>query len=156
MEYTEAVALGLKRYNTGRPCKYGHMADRRTIGRTCVICMYNKRKAWQHNNRERENYHNREYKRRHNHGYNDAAKIRMRAYYRKRAGLPEATRPIPENCECCGRKLEQGLRTHLDHCHTTGVFRGWLCNRCNLGIGHLGDCIEGLQKAIKYLKRANR
>ena len=43
---------------------------------------------------------------------------------------------------------------HLDHCHITGKFRGWLCGKCNMGIGALGDSIQGLQRAIEYLKRA--
>lgn len=30
-------------------------------------------------------------------------------------------------------------------------FRGWLCDRCNVGIGCLGDNLEGVQKAAKYL-----
>ena len=75
----------------------------------------------------------------------------MRAYYRKRAGLPEPTRPTPENCECCGSKLLGGKKTHLDHCHATGMFRGWLCNKCNLGIGALGDSVAGVENAIRYL-----
>jgi hypothetical protein len=42
---------------------------------------------------------------------------------------------------------------HLDHDHTTGAFRGWLCNRCNLGLGHLGDTIASVEKALDYLRR---
>jgi hypothetical protein len=88
------------------------------------------------------------------HGYNEAARIRMRNYYRKKAGLPEPLYPVTENCECCGKKLEGGKKTHLDHCHKTGRFRGWLCNRCNRGLGYFDDCIEGLERAIAYLKRS--
>ena len=66
---------------------------------------------------------------------------------RKRRGLPVPTRPMPELCEAnCGRKA-----SHLDHCHETGLFRGWLCNHCNLGIGKLGDNLEGLARATAYL-----
>ena len=28
-------------------------------------------------------------------------------------------------------------------------------NRCNVGIGHLGDQIEGIERALHYLKKAN-
>ena len=34
----EAKAQGLKRYFTGKPCKYGHVAERRVIGGACVDC----------------------------------------------------------------------------------------------------------------------
>lgn len=40
----------------------------------------------------------------------------------------------------------------VDHCHKTGIVRGLLCNKCNVGIGNLNDNIELLEKAIKYLK----
>lgn len=62
-------------------------------------------------------------------------------------GLPAPTRPCPELCEIgCGRKA-----SHLDHDHKTGEFRGWLCNRCNLALGALGDDISALTRALRYL-----
>lgn len=114
-----------------------------------------KQKAWRANpeNRRRELAVSRTNRASKGHNYNEQARIRMLAYYRKRKGIPEATRPAPLNCESCAKLLVQG-RFHLDHCHLTGKFRGWLCNQCNMGIGALGDCIEGLQQAIKYLQRA--
>lgn len=75
-----------------------------------------------------------------------------RRWQRKALGIPEATRPCPIHCELCDRVLEKG-KVHLDHCHATGKFRGWLCNRCNLALGHLGDSIAGLERAIAYLRR---
>jgi len=41
----------------------------------------------------------------------------------------------------------------LDHDHTTGKFRGWLCDRCNLAIGLLGDTLRRVNRAVNYLKR---
>lgn len=38
MERKEAKALGLTHYNTGRPCKHGHIADRRVKDRVCMAC----------------------------------------------------------------------------------------------------------------------
>ena len=35
------------------------------------------------------------------------------------------------------------------------TFRGYLCQACNHGLGQLGDCEEGLVKALAYLKKAN-
>lgn len=38
-------------------------------------------------------------------------------------------------------------------CHKTGVFRGWLCNNCNFGLGQFKDSHELLQNAIAYLNK---
>ena len=56
---------------------------------------------------------------------------------------------IANGCQLCGKT--DALAYHLDHCHTTGLFRGLLCSKCNNGLGMLGDTIEGLLKAIEYL-----
>ena len=58
--------------------------------------------------------------------------------------------PKPEFCECCGEIPRKWV---VDHCHDTNEFRGWICDRCNTGIGKLGDNVEGVMKAIKYLER---
>ena len=41
MERKEAAAAGLKKYNTGRPCRHGHMADRYTESGACCDCLKN-------------------------------------------------------------------------------------------------------------------
>ena len=61
--------------------------------------------------------------------------------------------PKPQNCQCCS-KLTDNLV--VDHDHNTGQFRGWLCRRCNLGIGKLGDTVESLQNALNYLSNGNQ
>jgi len=43
-----------------------------------------------------------------------------------------------------------------DHDHRTGHARGFLCNHCNLGLGHFRDDIKLLRAAIRYLKRFKR
>jgi hypothetical protein len=55
-------------------------------------------------------------------------------------------------CAICG--LTSDKRLVVDHCHHSGRVRGLLCNRCNLGMGHLQDDVQVLESAIKYLKRA--
>lgn len=71
-----------------------------------------------------------------------------------RAALKKISPKQPENmlCQCCGDKVHT---FYFDHCHDTGIFRGWLCRSCNVGLGFLGDNIEGLEKAITYLRKAN-
>lgn len=58
--------------------------------------------------------------------------------------------PKPENCECCGKPVTKWC---LDHDHNANKFRGWLCDRCNTGIGSLGDNLNGVIKAFNYLFR---
>jgi hypothetical protein len=38
-----------------------------------------------------------------------------------------------------------------DHDHETNEFRGWLCKKCNTGLGALGDNLESLLRAVEYL-----
>lgn len=58
-------------------------------------------------------------------------------------------------CAICNCTPEQGRgntnRLSVDHCHETGKVRGLLCQKCNTGLGLLGDNKEGLQKALDYL-----
>src|SRR5687768_14695899 len=42
------------------------------------------------------------------------------------------------SCGCCRTVLGEG-ELYVDHCHDTGVVRGLLCQKCNSGIGLLGD-----------------
>jgi len=34
------------------------------------------------------------------------------------------------------------------------MFRGWVCNKCNRGLGLFDESIEGLVNAVRYLERA--
>jgi Recombination endonuclease VII len=86
---------------------------------------------------------------------NRLARIERPEVFRRGKRQPEPTRPKPSICECCG-KAPRKNGMHLDHCHLTGEFRGWLCGPCNQGIGLLGDAEGGLQLAIKYLKRSRQ
>ena len=54
-------------------------------------------------------------------------------------------------CQLCNKNLT-GIRVCIDHDHVSGELRGILCSSCNTGLGHLGDSIEGLEKAIAYLR----
>src|SRR5882672_1575066 len=68
-----------------------------------------------------------------------------------RLGHPTPTRLRPEVCESCGKPCSKKLAA--DHDHATGKFRGWLCSRCNTGIGLLGDTLESVEAARAYLLR---
>lgn len=83
--------------------------------------------------------------------------VKKQAAVRKRifAGAP----PKSKVCDCCGKPSYWGHGAPkslvLDHNHKTEKFRGWLCDHCNVGIGLLGDDIEGLQMAMAYLQNKN-
>lgn len=56
-------------------------------------------------------------------------------------------------CAICSKPIEKlRRRMNIDHDHKTGKVRGILCSGCNTGLGHLGDNVEGLKKALYYLE----
>jgi hypothetical protein len=59
----------------------------------------------------------------------------------------------PNKCDLCGI---EGRKLVMDHNHDTHMFRGWICQNCNKGIGGLGDNVEMLEKAIQYLLKNNQ
>lgn len=61
-----------------------------------------------------------------------------------------ALRQISE-CVICGDAPAPGRSLAIDHDHQTGVIRGALCSRCNLGLGHFRDDPELLEFARIYL-----
>jgi Recombination endonuclease VII len=71
--------------------------------------------------------------------------------YKKRRREKFAGRPMPQQCEVCGRRNGRHGGIALDHCHKTGVFRGWICFSCNTILGHCADNPEILRKLIDYL-----
>lgn len=44
----------------------------------------------------------------------------------------------------------------VDHCHKTGRVRGILHRRCNSALGTFGDCVDGLERAIGYLRSSEQ
>ena len=66
----------------------------------------------------------------------------------------EYDRLLKAQSGCCGICGQPDSRRALsvDHCHSTGAVRGLLCSKCNRSIGLLGDTVESLEKALKYLK----
>jgi hypothetical protein len=56
--------------------------------------------------------------------------------------------PPPGNCPICDKHTTTWI---LDHCHNTERFRGYICDRCNRGLGCFGDDPTCVQKALNYL-----
>lgn len=55
----EAIALGLERYFTGKPCGRGHLSERSTKWRACLECQSLKHQEWRKAHPEREREHRR-------------------------------------------------------------------------------------------------
>lgn len=157
----EAKAKGLKRYFTGEACKYGHIAMRYTKGRDCIDCCLRYQRENIEAKRERDRAYRkknreaiRERSRLHRKKNLEAARARKRLNDRRAKGMPTTLFEAPEYCECCGRPPGNKAMS-LDHCHESGMFRGWLCGRCNTALGLLGDNLMGVRCALAYLERAD-
>lgn len=77
---------------------------------------------------------------------------RSRAYLDRQLAKREqvAGRQRPERCELCNETSP--LRIVFDHCHETGAFRGWICDRCNKVLGLVYDSPDLLRKLAGYLE----
>jgi hypothetical protein len=65
-----------------------------------------------------------------------------------------ALRPRPLLCECCGEApFGKNAVLSFDHCHATGSFRGWLCNRCNRVLGMCQDKASVLRALAAYMEK---
>lgn len=72
----------------------------------------------------------------------------------KKQGL-SAPYPPSSRCESCNRLFSETSKgACLDHCHLTGLFRGWLCSKCNSALGLAGDTPEAIQRLMDYITQA--
>lgn len=62
----------------------------------------------------------------------------------------EAFKAHGGKCAMCGRYEE----LVIDHCHSTGKFRGLICRLCNGLLGRFKDSTDQLQNAIDYLTKS--
>lgn len=155
VEREEARQLGISQYVTGRACKYGHVGPRYTRNGMCCECNREQAAAWRSANPERHHESSRQSAIRNvekRKAYMRANSQKHKQAKWKRLGYPEPTHPCPDRCELCDKPPKGTRGLHLDHCHSTGKFRGWLCQSCNTALGKLGDSIDGLNKALAYLR----
>lgn len=80
----------------------------------------------------------------------EAARRRYEAWYQRKKAreLAMAGRPKPEACEICG---SSEFPIVWDHCHVSGTFRGWICDRCNKVLGLVSDSPQILSQLQSYL-----
>jgi hypothetical protein len=138
-----------KRYYTGKPCKHGHISERDTISGSCIRCTRQATKLWTKKKQARVKRTARRWKERHPDRVKANAKAgQLRRHQRRIESM--GARPAPTECEICGGVSERRVLM-LDHCHKTGKFRGWLCLKCNSGLGMFRDSQMLLLKAFAYL-----
>ena len=111
--------------------------------------------------KESNNKRSREWSRAHK----DIANMRAKKHYLKRLvakhglTLDEFQRLWDQatHCPICDVMMTEDkmipTRKVLHHCHRTNKVIGFICNRCNMAIGHLEDDPVLVQKAADFLKR---
>lgn len=177
----EARSSGAKLYFTGVPCKYGHLCERRLSTLTCVLCAklmnekYRSSKKGQvTNKRNRQSSHTKAADKKYQ--KTDKAKAYHKSLAKDRfaSGITteltlnrsygittqqrdDMIEAQSYKCKICHTQFEGKGRAQfapcIDHCHITGVVRGILCNRCNVGLGWFKDSTDNLLSAIEYLNQ---
>lgn len=143
----EAVARGLSRYFTGKPCESGHVSERQVGNGTCLGCA----RSPEYNRVARARAQRPELKaqRQARQRLPTRRAIVIACHHNMPIEIPDL--PCPAVCDCCGETSDQGL--HLDHCHETGRFRGWCCGGCNTGMGII-DNPRRLRLRAAFLERS--
>lgn len=135
----EAIARGLKRFFSGKPCKHGHIAFRKTSNNTCLECIRIAAKLYRYKTREKQRENERNWRLK-NSAYARAVKAanqrKRRARLRKALGnhtLAEVAAILKAQCgRCiyCFRLLEDDY--HVDH--IMPLARGGSNDRSNIQV----------------------
>lgn len=155
----EALAVGFARYFEGAECTHGHVSERTIKTGRCVECTRISRNEYairyraKHKDRFRKIWRAEANDRRLADPY--LVQRAMEGRKARKLAIEEtaAGRKKPDLCEICG---EHHLRIVFDHDHATGLFRGWICDRCNKTLGHVKDNPNIFLKMAGYLTTTSR
>ena len=91
--------------------------------------------------------------------YLDRAKNLKKKYGITLDDYEEILKSQDGKCGIC-KSPESGNKNNgmfcVDHDHNINEVRGLLCNKCNSAIGLLGDNLESVKAAVKYLEDTNK
>lgn len=139
----------LDAFSPNKAMKSGHQS-------ACKVCCRPYRRAYYKRHSERLKYEMREY-RKQRPGY--ARNVLLKCLY----GITEVDYQHLLNlqggaCAICKTTEPGGKQKvfHVDHCHETGIVRGLLCNKCNIGIGMLRDDATIVRAAADYLEEGTK
>ncbi len=140
-------------------CADGHRPE-------CKACTSARRKRWYANNRDREIKRVTAWQRENadrysarQREYREAGRRDYRAeHLRQTFGLAQSDYDAmleaqAGGCAICREPPSENRSLHIDHDHETGVVRGLLCFRCNVGVGQFADSPDRLALAALYLER---
>ena len=166
---SEAREKGLKRFFTGDPCKRGHVSERYVSSAGCVECHLTYNKA--RNSTPEGKALRAEWTAARN--ATPEWKAYQEAYYIDNKAAARATHlkntfgitmayydfllanqgGVCAHCREPETMVRSGKvsRLAVDHCHDTGAVRGLLCTKCNTALGNIGDTVESLREATRYL-----
>lgn len=95
-------------------------------------------------------------------GYQDKCKACTKQYMLERSlaklglSLEEYQTMVEQHSNLCGICYTEelsGAGLCIDHDHSNNKVRGLLCNRCNRGLGLLGDGMESIKAVVAYLEK---
>ena len=155
----EARISGSSRYYTGKPCPYGHIADRYVSSRLCVVCCAHRKNVWALENkdhvrsyerrytdfnREKRNEYNRNHRRKNPDRVKElkrAEYIRNKDYYNTSA---KAYRNNPEN----KKRLEEveRLKRLRNPQQYAAYKRNYKLRKRNAEGSHTGEDIQDIMK----------
>lgn len=146
---SEARALGLTKYFTGKLCINGHISERYVHG-ACVECQTNKIA-------KRPTEYNTEYMQRWRENNPDAARIvnLKNTYGMTEDAYNNLLRKQGGVCAVCKvATVGSKNRKHLfvDHSHDEQFVRGLLCQQCNCMLGYAKDNPDVLHSGAEYLE----
>ena len=115
--------------------------------KTCIYCEKSKPATIQYFNKKKGKCD----------GLDNRCKMCQHERQKEVAGIRKQITCDTDVCENCGEdpSKRRGLGKKplvVDHDPETKQFRGWLCERCNLGLGYLGDNEAALLRAYEYVR----
>lgn len=127
-------------------CSAGHPQDiyrkrHKGGGSYCWMCKKLANKKERKDNPERNRYYTRKYRYKNVYGITFEERETILSKQGGRCAICETDLSNPDD------------NSHIDHCHVSGIVRGILCCKCNVGLGYFNDNQELLRKAIKYLNK---